>query len=474
MLEAARPVRAFVPATNISRQGTVHRPAPPAATWQAAPAAAPAGRRGSVAAAAAAPSAAAPAPILPEVPAGTKNVVVLGGTGRVGASTAAALAAAVPGARLSLAGRSEASFQEAIARRPELSSASPLRCDIDDPSSLAAALKGADLVIHAAGPFQRRSDCAVLEAAIAAGVPYMDVCDDTEYSQRAKELHAKAQAAGVPAITTAGIYPGVSNVMAAHMISLNGGEYNEDGSYAEQAPEGAPRPKRLLYSYFTAGTGGAGPTIMETTLLLAGEDVVAYKDGKRVVLPPVSNRRVVDFGAGVGRRSVYLYNLPEVTSGHQVFGVPNVSARFGTAPDPWNWGMVAAARLLPKSVLSDRQQTRGVARALDPLVRSVDGLVGEKVAMLVEVEYDNDKIAAGLYVHPRLSEAVGTCTAAFARCMLAGQTRPGVWFPEEQGALADRRALLGAASQGAARFLVNRAPWSLETEPIQLGLGFYL
>lgn len=33
----------------------------------------------------------------------------------------------------------------------------------------------------------------------------------------------------------------------------------------------------------------------------------------------------------------------------QVFGVPNVSARFGTAPDPWNWGMVAAARLLPKS-----------------------------------------------------------------------------------------------------------------------------
>lgn len=208
MLEAARPVRAFVPATNISRQGTVHRPAPPAATWQAAPAAAPAGRRGSVAAAAAAPSAAAPAPILPEVPAGTKNVVVLGGTGRVGASTAAALAAAVPGARLSLAGRSEASFQEAIARRPELSSASPLRCNIDDPSSLAAALKGADLVIHAAGPFQRRSDCAVLEAAIAAGVPYMDVCDDTEYSQRAKELHAKAQAAGVPAITTAGIYPG--------------------------------------------------------------------------------------------------------------------------------------------------------------------------------------------------------------------------------------------------------------------------
>lgn len=162
------------------------------------------------AAASSSTSPAAPVPILPEVPAGIKNVVVLGGTGRVGSSTAAALAAAVPGARLSLAGRSGdgEAFRSAVARRSELAAAAPLRCDIDDPTSLAAALKGADLVIHAAGPFQRRNDCAVLEAAIAAGVPYMDVCDDADYSQRAKALHSKAAAAGVPCITTAGIYPG--------------------------------------------------------------------------------------------------------------------------------------------------------------------------------------------------------------------------------------------------------------------------
>ena len=39
-------------------------------------------------------------------------------------------------------------------------------------------------------------------------MPYLDVCDDTAYSQRAKALHSKAAAAGVPAITTTGIYPG--------------------------------------------------------------------------------------------------------------------------------------------------------------------------------------------------------------------------------------------------------------------------
>ncbi|PRW58282.1 saccharopine dehydrogenase [Chlorella sorokiniana] len=432
-------------------------------------------RRSAALAAAAVPGAAAAAAEAPQIT-GAKNVVVLGGSGRVGSSTAAALAAALPSASLSLASREGdgEAFRAAVARRPELGAAKPLRCDVDDPASLAAALKGADLVIHTAGPFQRRSDCNVLEAAIAAGVPYMDVCDDTAYSQRAKALHQRAADAGVPAITTTGIYPGVSNVMAAHMIAINGKEYAADGSYAEQPGEGAARPKRLLYSYFTAGTGGAGPTIMETTLLLAGEEVIAYKDGQRQVLPPVSNRRVVDFGAGVGRKSVYLYNLPEVSSGHQVFGVPSVSARFGTAPDPWNWGMVAMARLAPKGMLQDRQQAQGVARLLDPLVRAVDGAVGEKVAMLVEVEYEDDKVAAGLYVHKYLSTAVGTCTAAFARCMLAGHTQPGVWFPEERGALRDRRALLAMASEGSSRLELNRTPWQIASEPLQLGFGIYL
>ena len=68
-----------------------------------------------------------------------------------------------------------------------------------------------------------------------------------------------------------------------------------------------------------------------------------------MTLPAVSNRRVVDFGPGIGRKGVWLYSLPEVASGHQVLGVPSISARFGTDPDIWNWAMWAMARLLPKS-----------------------------------------------------------------------------------------------------------------------------
>ena len=41
-------------------------------------------------------------------------------------------------------------------------------------------------------------------------------------------------------------------------------------------------PQRLRFSYYTAGSGGVGPTILATSMLLAGEPVVAFKDGQRV------------------------------------------------------------------------------------------------------------------------------------------------------------------------------------------------
>jgi hypothetical protein len=57
-------------------------------------------------------------------------------------------------------------------------------------------------------------------------------------------------------------------------------------------------PTMLRYSYYTAGSGGAGPTILETSFLLAGEQCTVYKEGQAYKLPPISNRREVDFGPG--------------------------------------------------------------------------------------------------------------------------------------------------------------------------------
>ena len=216
---------------------------------------------------------------------GVPRVVIVGGTGRVGRSAAVALAGCGTPLALTLAGRDATHFQAVTAAEPALRNASFVACDVEDRASLAAALRGADLVVHAAGPFQRQPRCAVLEAAVAARVPYLDVCDDTEYAQRAKAMQGAAAAAGIRAVTCGGMFPGVSNVMAAQLVRLN----TADGD--TPLP-----PKRVLYSYFTAGSGGAGTTILATSFLLCGEEVTAYKDGAPIRVPPVSGRRVVDFG----------------------------------------------------------------------------------------------------------------------------------------------------------------------------------
>jgi hypothetical protein len=51
---------------------------------------------------------------------------------------------------------------------------------------------------------------------------------------RVKGYHDQAVAAGIPALTTAGIYPGTSNVMAAHIVSISRGEYDEDWNYRDK------------------------------------------------------------------------------------------------------------------------------------------------------------------------------------------------------------------------------------------------
>jgi hypothetical protein len=48
-----------------------------------------------------------------------------------------------------------------------------------------------------------------------------------------KAYHDQAVAAGIPALTTAGIYPGTSNVMAAHIVSISRGEYDENWNYKD-------------------------------------------------------------------------------------------------------------------------------------------------------------------------------------------------------------------------------------------------
>ena len=53
-------------------------------------------------------------------------------------------------------------------------------------------------------------------------------------------------------------------------------------SYTENSTVQPVEPRRVLYSYYTAGSGGVGPTILETSLLLAGTPVTVFANGEKV------------------------------------------------------------------------------------------------------------------------------------------------------------------------------------------------
>lgn len=397
-----------------------------------------------------------------QLPQKVKNsrVLILGGTGRVGGSTAIALSDLCPELSIIIGGRNRekgASMVKRLGGNSEFT-----EVNINDHQSLVAALMDVDLVLHTAGPFQQAQKCTVLEAAIQTKTAYVDVCDDTSYAWRAKSYMDEAATAGIPAITTGGIYPGVSNVMAAELVRA-------------ARSESRGQLEKLRFYYYTAGSGGAGPTILATSFLLLGEEVVAYNKGEKIRLKPYSGMVNIDFGKGIGRKEVFLLNLPEVRSAYEILGVPNVSARFGTAPFFWNWGMAAMTSLLPAEFLQDRSKVQQLVKLFDPLVRTVDAFAGERVSMRVDLECSDGYNRVGIFSHKQLSKSVGQATAAFVLAILEGNTKPGVWFPEEPEGIAieAREVLLKRAAQGTFNFIINKAPWMVETDPKEVGFGIY-
>ena len=366
----------------------------------------------------------------------TLDVLVIGGSGRVGASTVHWLnklsrrcSEGTP-FRLAIGGRSRTNFESARKRLqlPELVFR-PVDLDAGF-ESLVSAVRGARLVVHTAGPFQGRSQPDLLRACIAAGVAYCDVCDEFALSRHARELSGAAAAAGIPAVVSCGIWPGVSALMAARAVELLGG------------PEFCDR---LELSFFTAGTGGAGPTIVSATFLLLATRVLTFVDGSLSYKEPWSERRVIDFGAGVGNQACFLLDNPDVPSIVQSLAVANCASRFGTAPAVWN-RLFAAMKLLPEDLLVNRDAMQRLARFSMPIIRAVDRLVGATNAMRVDA-YTKDRDGNGMpdmitlrCVHADLEDCVGQATAAFAMELLRGrsgsasseQTIPaGVWYPAE-------------------------------------------
>ena len=359
-----------------------------------------------------------------------KRVLVVGGSGRVGASTVRwidRLATEQLPVELAIGGRRRASF-DAAAKRLGAKGVDELKfvqLDLDDAASLERAVAGRSLVVHTAGPFQQRTDPTLLKACIDAGVPYCDVCDELELSRAAKKLTSD-----VPAVISCGIWPGASALLAARAAERLGKPLDD-----------------LEFSFFTSGTGGAGPTIVSATFLLLCTPAAVYADGELVMKEPWTEKRTAAFGPGIGERDVYLLDNPDVPTCAEALGARSASSSFGTAPAFWN-DLFGAMKLLPRSLLADRGAMQNLAEFSMPIIRTVDALVGGVNAMRVDARAADGAAVTLRVAHGDLEDCVGQATAAFCMELLRGGVAPGCWYPAELPVDA-RDRILAVVEEGA-------------------------
>lgn len=134
------------------------------------------------------------------------RVLLIGATGVFG-SRLAELAAREPGLAMTLAARGRPKLDALAARLGGL----PART-LDRERMTAADLEGFDVVIDAAGPFQTSAP-TVIDAAIAAGVHYVDLADGRAFVAAIGTHDAAAKAAGISVTTGASSIPALSHAV---------------------------------------------------------------------------------------------------------------------------------------------------------------------------------------------------------------------------------------------------------------------
>jgi len=132
------------------------------------------------------------------------TVLLLGSTGAVGAGCLDVLGR-FDGVSIVIAGRDEARLRSVAAETRADVRAAPL--DVANPVDVAAAVAHCDIVVNCAGPSHEFS-APVADAALAAGVPYVDPGGDRALLEKLGAVNRS-----VPAIVQTGVQPGLSGLL---------------------------------------------------------------------------------------------------------------------------------------------------------------------------------------------------------------------------------------------------------------------
>lgn len=265
--------------------------------------------------------------------------ILILGCGNVGGEVAVQLAARHPGLEL-LLGDYDRDAAEAVASRIGPAARS-LRVDVTDAASLNSALAGVDLVFNAVGPFYRRA-LPVIEAAIAAGVDYVDINDDHDVAARLvldPAYHQRALAAGIKLLIGCGNTPGLTNVLAR--LGANR----------------LTRVQAIRVCWIVPFVGGFfSPAVWDHLFHMVDGEVTQFLGGRYQQVAPFGGRREVTFLPPFGTYPAYYSGHGEpLTLARFIPGVEEVTVRSCFFPQAGDelWRRIVALGMGSKEPLPD-------------------------------------------------------------------------------------------------------------------------
>lgn len=230
--------------------------------------------------------------------------------------------------------------------------ATAARLDLYDRKGLDNAIEGAALVVLGAGPYNRTAG-PVMDACLAAKVPYLDFDDDIESTLHGLTLNDAAQAAGVPMYIGCGASPGITNVMVADAAGELDNVENID-----------------VYWVVGDERGSIGRAVLDHMLRVAAGPCMTWQNGGPVMRQSWLETRWTELGGGLGLTMVHETAHPEpVTLPRKYPDAKNIRCFGGLDPAPYN-GLVRGVGLAVQ-----RGQMR-VEEAIDFLEALLTGKLG--------------------------------------------------------------------------------------------------
>jgi saccharopine dehydrogenase (NAD+, L-lysine-forming) len=150
-------------------------------------------------------------------------ILVIGAGGAQGREFVGYLRAGLPDA--TIVGIDRRFTPEAVERLAAFDASAEVLDLLEDGARLKSLFASAQIIVNLAGPFYRLGT-RVLDTAIAAGVPYLDICDDIDATRALLDRGDAALAAGMTALVGMGSAPGTTNLLvklAVDALETDGG-----------------------------------------------------------------------------------------------------------------------------------------------------------------------------------------------------------------------------------------------------------